>query len=358
MQKISSFLGSSQGRRLGRLGLGLIFGIVGWGIYRYWGEMMIQIIDLQKTLHAMLSQHIAQVAEAPYEFGLGLIVLSFGYGVFHTLGPGHGKGVIIAYLGTHKESLKKGILISLSAALLQSLVAISLISIFAKLLEFQFDEVQNLSSQIEKISYLMVMAVGATILIKSCYRLYQSNRHSRKHGHSHTNHSHQHGHSHTNHSHQHEHSHTNHSHQHEHSSEQEQYSEHQHSDHCGCNHTYAPSPKATWLDSIGVMFSMGLRPCSGALLVLTYAHLVGVYSFGVVATLAMGLGVGLSVSLIAVGSQYFRKWLEQFVESEAGSPGAMRFSLYLNLLGGGLLAMMGWGLLQTVSLMDAGHPLL
>ncbi|MFT6904221.1 MAG: ABC-type nickel/cobalt efflux system permease component RcnA [Oleiphilaceae bacterium] len=54
---------------------------------------------------------------------------------------------------------------------------------------------------------------------------------------------------------------------------------------------------------------------------LIYAHLVGVYGYGVAATLLMGVGIGLSVSLMAIATLYTRSLLERL----ASDTGAKRF---------------------------------
>ena len=46
-----------------------------------------------------------------------LVLLSFGYGVFHAAGPGHGKAVISAWLLATENELKRGVLISFLSAI-------------------------------------------------------------------------------------------------------------------------------------------------------------------------------------------------------------------------------------------------
>ena len=58
-----------------------------------------------------------------------LLFVGFAYGVFHAAGPGHGKGVISAYLVADEKALRKGFALSLAAALVQALVAIAIVTI-------------------------------------------------------------------------------------------------------------------------------------------------------------------------------------------------------------------------------------
>ena len=52
--------------------------------------------------------------------------LSFGYGIFHAAGPGHGKTVISAWLLATENELKRGIVIAFLSSIIQALVAILL----------------------------------------------------------------------------------------------------------------------------------------------------------------------------------------------------------------------------------------
>ena len=61
-------------------------------------------------------------------------------------------------------------------------------------------------------------------------------------------------------------------------------------------------PEATtgsWREQLGVVLAVGLRPCSGALVVLVFALSQGVLLAGIAAVLLMGLGTAITVSLLA-----------------------------------------------------------
>src|SRR5690606_8950742 len=80
--------------------------------------------------------------------------------------------------------------------------------------------------------------------------------------------------------------------------------EHDH-DGCGCGHVHVPSPQQVsgsldWRKAGAAMLAMGLRPCSGALIVLVFALSQNFFAAGVAAALAMGLGTGLTVAGLAV----------------------------------------------------------
>ena len=51
---------------------------------------------------------------------------------------------------------------------------------------------------------------------------------------------------------------------------------------------------------LSAIFAVGLRPCSGAILVLVFALAQGLFLAGIAATFVMGLGTALTVATIAV----------------------------------------------------------
>ena len=54
-----------------------------------------------------------------------------------------------------------------------------------------------------------------------------------------------------------------------------------------------------WRRAWSAIFAVGLRPCSGALIVLVFALSQGFFLAGVASALAMGLGTGLTVAALA-----------------------------------------------------------
>jgi ABC-type nickel/cobalt efflux system permease component RcnA len=76
-----------------------------------------------------------------------------------------------------------------------------------------------------------------------------------------------------------------------------------HDEHCG--HSHGPEPgelagPGGWRRGFGAIFAVGIRPCSGAILVLVFALAQGLFWAGVAATFVMGLGTAITVATIAV----------------------------------------------------------
>ncbi len=357
---MKTLLNTAQPSYIGTIGrialVCLIIGLV-FFVYNQWEAFVLTTIEWQKTLHTMLASHISHVSEKPYQYGGALVAMSFGYGVFHAVGPGHGKAVIVTYLGTNNESVRRGIFISFSAAILQALIAIVLVSALARLLKFKLAEVHNYGNDMALVSYILVIMLGGMLVITALrrlgiLRLPKAHRRTSHHDHhlapqsskqslafSHLQAPSSYGAG------------------HDHSRKSDQSREHSSS--CGCSHAHVPEENESIWQTLTVILSMGFRPCSGAIVVLIYAHLVGVYGYGVAATLIMGIGTGLSVSLIAVAALYARSWLERLASETGGERffSGLASSHFIRLLGGVVLVILGWSFYSAATMLTSNHPL-
>jgi nickel/cobalt exporter len=109
---------------------------------------------------------------------------------------------------------------------------------------------------------------------------------------------------------------------------------------------------------VATALSVGLRPCSGAILVLVLAYAMNLVWAGVAAVVAMSAGTALTVSALAALSVYARK--SAVALGGYLSEDSPRFAQVLDgiaMLGGILIVLFGIALLQA-SLVTARHPLL
>ena len=70
---------------------------------------------------------------------------------------------------------------------------------------------------------------------------------------------------------------------------------------------------------MSAVIAVGLRPCSGAIIVLVFALAQGLFWIGVASTFAMGLGTAITVALIATLAVAARGLAGRFAK---GRPGA------------------------------------
>ncbi|HEX7882459.1 MAG TPA: nickel/cobalt transporter [Afipia sp.] len=245
-----------------------------------------------------------------------LLGISFAYGVFHAAGPGHGKAVISSYLVAKEETAKRGIVLSFASALMQALVAIAIVGIGAAVLNVTAGQMCGAERVIEIASYGLIAAFGARLVYAKGGGFFRALRSLRgaptaqlvpamahAHGHDHGDQGHHHDHAH-HHSHDQVHlpaAHKDHGpderhHAHDHAG-------HVHDEHCG--HSHGPEPRELagpggWSRGLSAVLTVGIRPCSGAILVLVFALAQGLFWAGVAATLLMGLGTAITVSTIAI----------------------------------------------------------
>jgi len=228
---------------------------------------------------------------------------SFAYGIFHAAGPGHGKAVISSYLVANQETARRGIVLSFASALMQALVAVVIVGICAWLLNASAKTMCGAEKAIEIASYALIAAFGARLVWTKgggFFRALQARQPAltpamavaghHDHGHGHDHHHHAHAHAHVAH-----HDHDDHDHSHDHG--------HVHDEHCG--HSHGPEPgelagPGGWRRGLSAIFTVGIRPCSGAILVLVFALAQGLFWAGIAATFVMGLGTAITVATIAV----------------------------------------------------------
>jgi nickel/cobalt exporter len=254
-------------------------GVVGWMLAKQ-AQYFLQFRELIKS------------AKADGSAVWALLGVSFLYGIFHAAGPGHGKAVISSYLVANDETWRRGVVLSFASALLQALVAVALVGIAAVLLGATAKVMSEAVRWIELASYALIAALGARLLWTKgraflaalSPRMGTSALVPAAAGHHH------------HHEHHHNVEHHHHAHLHHHDDG------HVHDEHCG--HAHGPQPQMLggsggWQRGFSAIVAVGLRPCSGAILVLVFAFAQGLFWAGVAATFVMGLGTAITVTAIA-----------------------------------------------------------
>lgn len=81
-----------------------------------------------------------------------------------------------------------------------------------------------------------------------------------------------------------------------------------------CGHSHAPDPallsgdRFDWRTAWSALVAVGLRPCSGALIVLSFAFLNGLWAGGILSVLAMAVGTGITVAILATIAVTAKNW--------------------------------------------------
>jgi nickel/cobalt exporter len=284
-----------------------------------------------------------------------LLGISFAYGIFHAAGPGHGKAVISSYLVANEETARRGIVLSFISALAQALVAVLIVGIGAWLLNVTAKTMCGTERIIEIASYGLIAAFGARLMWskgRGLLRAIQATRaaavpelalahagaHRHEHAHSHAfaagddDHA---GHDHRGHHHDHHHHHGGHDH-----------ADQRHDEHCGHSHGPEPSELAGpggWKRGLSAVLTVGIRPCSGAILVLVFALAQGLFWAGVAATFVMGIGTAITVATIATIAVSAKGIARRLAAGREG--GGALVMRGLEFAAAGLVLLLGVGLL-------------
>ncbi len=264
------------------------------------------ILAKQAEFYRMLSGSI-RAAKADGSAAWTLMGISFAYGVFHAAGPGHGKAVISSYLVANDETWRRGIALSFASAILQAFTAIVIVGIAAVLLGATAHVMGNTVRIIEMVSYALIVLIGLRLLWvkgRAFLHLLRPPRHE------HHDHAHRHAH---HHGHDHDHGHS-HDHAHDHDDGEEAHA---------WGHAHAPEPSELkgrhWLRrGLSAVIAVGLRPCSGAIIVLVFALAQGLFWIGVASTFVMGLGTAITVAAVATLAVAARGFAARLAKGKPG----------------------------------------
>ncbi len=251
------------------------------------------------------------------EAGWLLAGISFLYGIFHAAGPGHGKAIISSYVLASGDTLRKGVMLSFVSAFAQAVTAILLVGGAAWIFNLTSLALQETVKSFETLSYALVTGLGIWLVYAKAIRPYLLQRRAAAAiGHVHV---------------------------------------------AGadgscdaCGHVHAPSPAMlaeplTPARAASIILAIGLRPCSGALIVLVFALSQGMILAGIASTFAMALGTGITVALLALLAVGAKGLAARLAGSEGVWPDRIHrgieilAALMVLVIGGTLLiANLGW----------------
>jgi nickel/cobalt exporter len=256
---------------------------------------------------------LIRAAKADGSAAWSLLGLSFLYGIFHAAGPGHGKAVISSYVVANDETWRRGVILSFASALLQAVVAVLIVGIAAAVLNVTAATMNSAVNVIETVGYGLIVILGARLswvkLRGFIAALHAINRPVSEVGAAVTASPHGHNHAHHGEHHHHGDARPHHPHEHEHAS--------------ACDHAHTPAPEELagpggWQRGLSAIIAVGLRPCSGAILVLVFALAQGLFWVGVGSTFMMGLGTFITVAAIATAAVGARAWANRFATAPSG----------------------------------------
>jgi len=265
-------------------------GIIGW------------ILAKQSEFYQQFAGLI-RAAKADGSAVWSLLGVSFLYGIFHAAGPGHGKAVISSYMVANEETWRRGVVLSFAAALLQALVAVAIVGLAVLLFQTTRKAMCDADYYLEIASYGLIALLGARLTWvkgRGFLRALAAQRAEHDHHHGHDRAPRHHAHHNDDHAHHHD---------------------HDHAAHAG--HSHGPEPQELagpggWQRGLSAIVAVGLRPCSGAILVLVFALAQGMFWAGAVSTFVMGLGTAIAVAAIATVAVSAKRLAKRLAKGKTG----------------------------------------
>jgi len=333
------------------------------------GGLMMWVNQHQQAFYRSLTGALKAMREDGGKLWL-LIGLSFAYGVFHAAGPGHGKAVISSYMLANEVALRRGVMLSFVSAFLQAGSALAMMALVFLVLRGTSVSMTGATWFLEIASYALVTLFGAWLLWRKAAprltgllgkkpahslsaafataevgtapaRPTSSGRYvasaspaaaagyaapARRGGWIHSG---------------------------------------PHHANCGheaaafgqgamvcetCGHGHLPDPamlsddRFDWRTAWSAVAAVGLRPCSGALIVLTFAFLNGLWLGGVLSVLAMSAGTAITVSALAILAVTAKNWAVGIAgDGRAGN----RIHALIEIGGAAMVFLLGLALLSA-----------
>jgi nickel/cobalt exporter len=283
------------------------------------------IIAWQNKFHQQLQGALSALKTDSSAFW-GLSLASFAYGVFHAAGPGHGKAVLASYMIANETALRRGLMLAALAALLQGVVAISLVGVAALLFNATAKHMSDAAALVETLSYGAIAALGARLVWTKGRAFFAALRPL------------------------------------EPAPVQSRFvceaiddPYHVHGPDCG--HLHAPDPSTlgerfSWPDALATVVAAGARPCSGAILILVFALSKGLFLVGVSSALLISAGTAITTGGLAAFAVFAKDAASRL--SQPGSRRSLLLTRGAELLAAALVLALGALLLAGVGLSPGG----
>jgi nickel/cobalt transporter (NicO) family protein len=218
----------------------------------WYGKAIATASVWQRELRSAMASRAKEIKENPLGSAFwSFLFLAFGYGAVHALGPGHGKCFAVAYFASRPARLRQAVFLG---GLMPAFHVASAVAIVLGLF-FLFDAatlggVQERSLLLQRISYLLLTLLGLFLVLKAVLDIFRSrDRESRE----------------------------------------------------EC---------ADAKSMLGLALAVGLVPCPATAIVLIFCISQDLLITGLAASLAIGLGMGLTTTMISAAAMYSRSGIK------------------------------------------------
>jgi nickel/cobalt transporter (NicO) family protein len=188
---------------------------------------------------------------------LALALISLIYGIFHSLGPGHGKTIVSTFFLAKDAKLGHSLAAGYLIALVHAVSALSIVLVLYYLVRGIFTTgFESASRIVQVLSFGAIALIGAVMLARRILGL----EHSHHFGHAHA-----------------------HEHEHEHEA-------------------VAATGPVTGREILGIALASGVVPCPGASAIILLSLSMNIMVAGVVSVVMISLGMGLTVTVVGAAA--------------------------------------------------------
>ena len=204
----------------------------------FYNKFLHTLVGWQYELNSYISTTIRSLNDEN-SLGTSLLILgiAFVYGLIHAAGPGHGKALVALYFTSNKSDYKKAFKMGYMISIIHALSALIFTFGIFFILKTMFRKNFNEFSDIAMlISSVMIISVGLYLI----YEAYSGRKHKEK------------------------------------------------------------RVKRSSKSEVAVAFSAGVVPCPGVMTIVLFCIVLGQFTLGVLAAIAMSIGMGLTISLAGI----------------------------------------------------------
>jgi ABC-type nickel/cobalt efflux system permease component RcnA len=220
----------------------------------YYAKFLHILVAYQYELNRYISSTIRNLNdESSLSASFLVLGIAFVYGLVHAIGPGHGKALVAFYFTSNKSDYKKAFKMGYMISAIHAISAlIFTFGIFLILKTMFRKHFDSLSSLTMQISAGMIMMVGLYLIYEAFKSRYEREKKIKKEAKS----------------------------------------------------------------EIAVALSAGIVPCPGVMTIVLFCVVLGQYTLGIMAAIAMSIGMGLTISIAGILSIALNKRITNKVEKK------------------------------------------
>ena len=274
----------------------------------------------QRAFQNSIALSLRAVRAGQQEAVTALLSACFAYGVVHAAGPGHGKVLIGGYGAAKAVPMLRLSVIALLSSLGQAVTAVALVYTGVSLLQLGRERMISLTEAImAPVSYGAIACVGLWLFWRGLRHFRATLPATQDHPHDHHHHDTHHDHS-----------------------------QHDHEGICAtCGHAHGPTAEqvqnaTTLRETLLLIGSIAIRPCTGALFVLIITLQMGIAGVGIAGAFAMAFGTATITIAVGLGAGALRGGV---LAGWANAPRAAQIAALIELAAGLAVALLAGGLL-------------